>query len=117
MDSLKVEAEAALAAVHLAAGRPDDAWPLLETAVGYLLANPQPDCEALGQLYLDCITLLQARGDDERAGLLLQQAVETLRRQAAGIADAAAQSAFVDEVAAHHRLLTLHTRATTANEQ
>ncbi len=117
MISLKVEAEAALAAVHLAAERADEAWPLLETTVGYLIANPQPDCEALGQLYLDCVTLLQVRGDDERADLLLRQAVDTLRRQAAGIADAAAQSAFLDEVAAHRRLLTLHARATTASAQ
>jgi predicted ATPase/DNA-binding SARP family transcriptional activator len=117
MISLKVEAEAALAAVYFAAERAGDAWPLLETAVGYLLANPQPDCEALGQLYLDCITLLQVRGDDARAGLLLRQAVETLRQQAAGIADAVAQSAFLDEVTAHHRLLALYTRAVTASAQ
>ena len=117
MTSLKVEAEAALAAVCLAAERADDAWPLLETAVVYLLANPQPDCEALGQLYLDCITLLQVRGEEARAGLLLRQAGETLRQQAAGIADAAAQSAFLDEVAAHRRLLALHARATTASAQ
>jgi predicted ATPase/Tfp pilus assembly protein PilF len=107
MSSLKAEAEAALANVHLAAGRPEDAWPLLETAVSYLVANPQPDCEALGQLYLDCITLLRTKGDDERAGLLLRQAVETLRQQAAGIADTAARTAFLDEVAAHQRLFAL----------
>jgi predicted ATPase/DNA-binding SARP family transcriptional activator len=99
-ESFKVEAAAALATVHLAAGRLDDAWPLLETAVGYLLANPQPDCEALGQLYLDCITLLRAKGENERAESLRQQAVTTLRQQAAGIADDAARAHFLEGITA-----------------
>jgi predicted ATPase/DNA-binding SARP family transcriptional activator/Tfp pilus assembly protein PilF len=110
MTGLKTEAEAALATVHLAAGRPDDAWPLLETAVAYLTTNPQPDCDALGQLYLDCISLLRAKGDEERVEWLLSQAVETLRQQATGITDTAAQSTFFDEVAAHQRLFALHAR-------
>jgi predicted ATPase/DNA-binding SARP family transcriptional activator len=107
MTGLKTEAEAALATVHLAAGRPDDAWPLLETAVAYLTATPQPDCDALGQLYLDCITLLRAKGESERAESLRQQAMATLRRQATGIADDAARAHFLEGITACRRLFAL----------
>lgn len=117
MTGLQAEMQAALAAVYHAIGQPDDAWPLLEAAVAHLVANPQPDCEALGQLYLDCVTLLRAKRDEEQADLLLRQGVETLRRQAAGIADTAARSAFFAEVVAHRRLFVLYARMTTANEQ
>jgi len=105
---MKTELQAALAAVHYAAGQTEAAWPLLETAVAYLTADSQPDCEALGQLYLDCISLLRAKEDKERADWLLSQAVGTLRRQAAGIADEQERSALLTGIAAHQRLLTLH---------
>ena len=97
---MKTELQAALAAVHYATGQPEAAWPLLETAVAYLVENPQPDCDALGQLYLDCVTLLRAKGENEGAKSLRQQAVATLRRQADGIAADAARAHFLDEVTA-----------------
>jgi hypothetical protein len=77
---------------------------LLETAVTYLVDNPQADCDALGQLYLDCVTLLRAKEENEQAESLRRQAVATLRRQAEGIADAAARTHFLEGVAAHRRL-------------
>jgi predicted ATPase/DNA-binding SARP family transcriptional activator len=103
---MKTELQAALAAVHYAAGQPEAAWPLLETAVAYLLDNPQTDCDALGQLYLDCVTLLQAKGENGRAESLRQQAVVTLRRQADGITNDADRDHFLEGIAAHCRLRT-----------
>jgi predicted ATPase/Tfp pilus assembly protein PilF len=102
---MKTELQTALAAVYHAAGQTEAAWPLLETAVDYLADNPQPDCDFLGQLYLDCISLLQAKGDDERVDSLRQQATATLRQQAAGIAHDADRAHFLERVAAHRRLL------------
>ncbi|MCL4263757.1 MAG: tetratricopeptide repeat protein [Anaerolineae bacterium] len=108
MTGLQAETQAALAAVfYYATGRLDDAWPLLEPALAYLTESPQPDCEAPGDFYLDCITLLRAKGDDERSYALLRQAVETLRQQATGIADEEARTHFLSEVLAHRQLLAL----------
>ncbi|MFO7682004.1 MAG: BTAD domain-containing putative transcriptional regulator [Chloroflexota bacterium] len=115
MTGLKAEIEAALAAVHLAAGRPDDAWPLLETAVAYLADNPQPDCEAPGEMYLNCVTLLRAKGD-ERANSLLRQAVETLRQQAAGIIDEPVRITFLKGIKSHQRLFALSASAVIGSE-
>jgi predicted ATPase/DNA-binding SARP family transcriptional activator len=98
---MKTELQAALAAVYYAAGQTEAAWPLLETAVAYLADNPQPDCNALGQFYLDCIILLRAKGDEERADSLRQQAVATLRRQADGIANDVDRAHFLKGIAAH----------------
>lgn len=102
--SLKTELQAALAMVHYAAGQPEAAWPLLETAVTYLIDTPQPDCESLGQLYLDCVTLLQA-SKDSRATFILQQGVALIRRQAAGIADEETRNGFLSKIGAHRCLL------------
>jgi len=102
---MKTELQAALAAVYYAAGQTEAAWPLLETAVAYLVDNPQTDCDALGQLYLDCVTLLRAKGENEQADSLRQQAVATLRRQADGIADAEIRGRFLNGVLAHRQLL------------
>jgi ATP/maltotriose-dependent transcriptional regulator MalT len=114
MTGLQAEARAALAAVfYYATGRLDDAWPLLEPALAYLAEWPQPDCEAPGDFYLDCMILLQARGD-KRADLLLQQAVQMLHQQAASIADAQTRIAFLEGIAAHQHLLALSARARTA---
>ncbi|MFO7539792.1 MAG: tetratricopeptide repeat protein [Chloroflexota bacterium] len=104
---VKTELQAALAAVYYAAGQSEAAWPLLETAVAYLLEHPQPNGDTLGQFYLDCVTLLQVKGDEERSESLRQQAVATLRQQAAGIADNAARAHFLEEITAHRRLLML----------
>lgn len=109
--AMKTELQAALAAVHYAAGQTEAAWILLETAVTYLVDNPQADCDALGQLYLDCISLLQAKGDEEQASGLLSQVVATLRQQAAGIGDEEARACFL-KIPVHQQLFTLFHNST-----
>ncbi|MBK9054693.1 MAG: hypothetical protein IPL78_28435 [Chloroflexi bacterium] len=104
---LKAQMQASLASVHYANGQVDATWPLLEAAVNCLVDNPQPDCDALGQLYLDCILLLQAKGDDEQAAKLWQQAIVTLHRQAAGITQEQSQATFLTGITAHQRLFAL----------
>jgi predicted ATPase len=104
---LKAQMQASLASVHYANGQVDATWPLLEAAVNCLVDNPQPDCDALGQLYLDCILLLQAKGDDEQAARLWQQAVVTLHRQAAGITQEQSRATFLTGITAHQRLFAL----------
>ncbi|MFZ0546569.1 MAG: tetratricopeptide repeat protein [Candidatus Promineifilaceae bacterium] len=104
---LTAEIQAALASVHYAAGRAEEAWPLLEAAVSCLVNNPQPDCDQLGRLYLDCIMLLQSKGDEDRAAQLRQQAVITLNRQAAGIAQEQDRAAYLTGINAHRQLFAL----------
>ncbi len=82
-------------------------WHVLETAVNCLMVNPQPDCDALGQLYLDCILLLQAKEEDGQAAKLWQQAIVTLHRQAAGITQEQSRATFLTGITAHQRLFTL----------
>ncbi len=104
---LKAEIEAALATVYYKRGRIDDAWPLLESAVNQLLDNSQPDCDVLGQLYLDCILLLQAKGENGLAADLKQQALDTLNRLAEGILQAQNQKVFLTEISANRHLFAL----------
>ena len=104
---LKAQMQVALASVHYANGQVDATWPLLEATVSYLVDNPQPDCDALGQLYLDCILLLQAKGDDGQAAKLWQQAVVTLHRQAAGITQEQSRATFLTGIRPHQRLFAL----------
>ncbi|HRQ41548.1 MAG TPA: BTAD domain-containing putative transcriptional regulator [Chloroflexota bacterium] len=107
MTGLQAENQAALATVHHAAGRPDNAWSLLETAVAHLVANPQPDCDTPGQLYLDCVLLLQAKGDEAQAAHLWRQAIAVIRRQADGIDEVQSRLAFLTGIQVHQRLFTL----------
>ena len=104
---MKAEVQAALASVYYVTGQTEAAWPLLETAVAHLVDNPQADCDALGQIYLDCVTLLRAKGENERAESLRQQAMATLRRQATRITDDAARAHFLEGITAHRRLFIL----------
>lgn len=104
---LKAQMQAALASVHYANGQRDAAWPLLEAALSCLVDNPQPDCDALGELYLDCILLLEAKGKVEQAAHLQQQAVVTLHRQAVGITPEQSRATFLTGIKAHQRLFAL----------
>jgi predicted ATPase/DNA-binding SARP family transcriptional activator len=106
-EGLEAELQAALASVHYAAGQADAAWPLLEAAVSCLTDNAHPDCDSLGQLYLDCILLLQAKGEDEQAAELHQQAILTLNRLAAKIAQEQSRATFLTGISAHRRLFAL----------
>jgi tetratricopeptide (TPR) repeat protein len=106
-EGLEAELQAALASVHYAAGQTDAAWPLLEAAVSCLTDNAHPDCDSLGQLYLDCILLLQAKGEDKQAAELHQQAILTLNRLAAKIAQEQSRATFLTGISAHRRLFAL----------
>ncbi|MBK8989205.1 MAG: tetratricopeptide repeat protein [Chloroflexi bacterium] len=106
MTGLLAETQAALSAVYHAAGRPSDAWPLLEAALTYLANNPQPDCDAPGEMYLHCVILLQAKGD-KRAEQVLAHGIEMLRQQAVGITDAADRTVFLDGIESHRGLFAL----------
>jgi len=75
--------------------------------VAHLVANPQPDCDTPGQLYLDCVLLLQAKGDEAKAAQLWRQAVAVIRRQANGIDEVQSRAAFLTGVQVHQRLFTL----------
>jgi hypothetical protein len=76
----------------------------METAVAHLQDNPRTDCDSLGQLYLDCVWLLKAKGEDGRAEELRKQALATLDELAAGIQDQEKRRAFLSGIAAHRQL-------------
>lgn len=116
MTGLQAETQAALATAHYAAGRSNDAWLLLEATLTYLADNPQPDCDTPGALYLDCVTLLQAKGD-ERASAVLEQGVAMLRQQATSIAGEIERRLFFEGALAHQCLFVLYARATAISEE
>jgi hypothetical protein len=68
--------------------------------------------DELFEVYLACYHGLEASGD-VRAASLLQRAEQRLRERAENITDDALRRSFLENVAAHHAILTVaHTTAT-----
>jgi hypothetical protein len=106
------EPQAGLAQLAVAEGDRVRAQTLIETMLPVLAERPRARVLTPFYAYLICYRVLEASGD-VRAASLLQRAEQRLQECAEHITDDALRRSFLENVAAHHAILTLaHTTAT-----
>lgn len=97
------EAQAGLARVVLAAGRPAEAQSLAQSVLA-ALAHDRAAQSAPLRVYLDCSAVLREVGDAGRAEELVARARELLRERAGRIGTPALRRAFLENIAVHREI-------------
>lgn len=111
MAALTSAPRASLARVTLAQGQLEQALAHVEAILSLLPTDEFVVLDERFEIYLTCYRVLEAIGD-VRAASLLQRAERPLRARAEHISDDALRWSFLENVAAHHAILTLaHTTA------
>jgi len=109
--NLMVESQAGLAEVSLKSGEMVQAQTAVSVILDQLQINPTLDgAESIFSIYLIAYQVLSAL-KDTRAGDLLQTAHEMLQTRAAAIADEAARTSYLTNVAAHKQIVALAAHA------
>jgi hypothetical protein len=104
--------QASLVGVALAQDKLEQALAHVEPMLSLLAADEPLVLDEPFEVYLTCYRVLEASGD-VRAASLLQRAEQRLRECAEHITDDALRRSFLENVAAHHAILTLaHTMST-----
>jgi tetratricopeptide (TPR) repeat protein len=98
---------AGLADLALAEDRPDRARQLAEEILEHLEEHSLEGLEGAMEVALACARALRAKGDP-RADKLLSEAHDLLRSRAVGINDEVLRRSYLEKVATHRQLLTLH---------